>query len=297
MNFIPPQKLCLSGGGIRAVAFVGALEVLQKHKLLGNIKEYIGVSAGSLVGFLLAIGYTLQELKKLVIEFDFGLLRNIEPEDTLSFFEQYGLDNGANLQRLFESVVKQKGIPATITFQELRDLRPTIPAFRCYATDLTHCQPREFSFTATPSVKIVDALRASMCLPFYFLPVIDPITGHYLSDGGLMNNYPMVFLTEQEKRVSLGLMFSGEHVENKTIENFYDFLLQIFACMYIPKIRQIQTTLSDRTILLPRGDFPPWNFEATKEERMELIQAAAAATERFLETRNRRTPFRRYSVA
>ena len=297
MNFIPPQKLCLSGGGIRAVAFVGAMEVLQKHKLLGNIKEYIGVSAGSLVGFLLAIGYTLQELKKLVIEFDFGLLRNIEPEDTLSFFEGYGLDNGANLQRLFESVVKQKGIPATITFQELRDLRPTFPAFRCYATDLILCQPREFSIAVTPTVKILDALRASMCLPFYFTPTEDPLTGHLLGDGGLMNNYPMVFLTEEEQASALGLMFSGDHAENKTIEHFYDFLLQIFACIFMPRIRDISATLSERTIQLPLGDFPSWNFEATKEERLILIQAAAKTTEEFFERRNRIKPLRRFSVA
>jgi NTE family protein len=297
MNLIPPRKLCLSGGGIRAVAFVGALEVLQKKKLLANIKEYIGVSAGALIGFLLAIGYTLQELKRLVLEFDFGLIRNLEPENTLSFLEHYGLDNGANLERLFESVTKQKGIPATVTFQELKELRPTFPAFRCYATDLETCQEREFSLQKSPMVKIVDALRASMCLPFYFTPTQDPITGHLLGDGGLMNNYPMVFLTEEEQRHSLGLMFSSEHAENKSIDHFYDFLLQIFACIYMPRIRSITASLSDRTILLPLGDFPAWNFEATKEERLTLIKAAAEATERFLARGNKTLPFRRYSVS
>jgi NTE family protein len=297
MNIIPPRKICLSGGGIRAVAFVGALEVLQKRKLLVNVKEYIGVSAGSLIGFLLAIGYTLSELKKIVLEFDFGLIRNLEPENTLIFLEQYGLDNGANLQRLCEVVMKQKGIPSTITFQELSEIKPPLPAFRCYATDLTTCQPREFSLKATPSVPIILALRASMCLPFYFTPIEDPITGHLLGDGGLINNYPMVFLEEDEQKYALGLMFSGEHAEQKVIEHFYDFILQIFACIYMPRIREIQKTLSENTILLPLGDFPSWNFEATKEERQILIQAALEATEDFLKRGNQRRPFRRFSVA
>jgi NTE family protein len=297
MNFIPPRKICLSGGGIRVVAFVGALEVLAKNKLLNHVNEYIGVSAGALIGFLLSIGYTLQELKKLVLEFDFGLIRNLEPENTLEFLEHYGLDNGANLNRLCESVMRQKNILPTTTFLELSHIRPPLPSFRCFATDLTTCQPREFSLSTTPNVKIIDALRATMCLPFYFTPIEDPITGNLLSDGGLMNNYPMVFLPADEHKYALGMMFSGEHAENKQIDHFYDFIMQMFACIYMPRIRQIKKNLSERTILLPLGDFPSWNFEATKEERANLIQAAKEATEKFLLEGNRSKSFRRYSVA
>lgn len=295
MNIIPPRKICLSGGGIRAVAFVGALEVLNKYKLLNHVVEYIGVSAGALVGFILSIGYTLQEVKKIVLELDFGIIRNIEAESTLEFLERYGLDNGENLIRLCEAVMKQKNIPSTTTFLELSKIRPI--TFRCFATDLNTCTPREFSVSATPNVKILDGLRASMSLPFYFQPVQDPTTGNLLSDGGLINNYPMVFLSEEEQNHSLGMIFSCDHVENKAVEHVYDFIQQLFACVYMPRIRNIKKQLGDRTILLPNGDFPSWNFEATKEERAELIESAARATEDFLKKGNSRKPFRRYSVA
>lgn len=297
MNLIPPKRICLSGGGIRAVAFVGALEVLQKQNLLSYVTEYVGTSAGALISFLLAIGYTLQELRKLVLEFNFSLVRNLEPENTFSFLETYGVDNGENLQKLCESVMRQKGIPATITFEELSQIRPPLPGFRCFATDLTTCEPREFSLKKTPKVPIVTALKASMSLPFYFVPIEDPMTGHLLTDGGVMNNYPMVFLSEEEQRHSLGLMFSAEHAQNKEIESLFDFVMQMLACVYMPRIRTIKKTLEERTISLPRGDFPPWNFEATKEERLELLQAAAEATEEFLKKGARTKPFRRSSVS
>lgn len=297
MNFIPPKKICLSGGGIRAVAFVGALEVLQKYNLLAHVTEYVGVSAGALIGFLLAIGYTLQELRLLVVEFDFSLIRNFSPEHTLGFLESYGIDDGENLSRLCEATMRQKNIHAGITFRELSEIRPPLPAFRCYATDLTTCKPREFSVAKTPDVPIVIALKASMSLPFYFTPIQDPITGHLLTDGGVMNNYPMVFLSEEEQRHSLGLMFSADHAEKKDVENLFDFVNQMLACVYIPKIRRIRTHLAERTILLPRGEFPPWYFEATKEEREELVQAATEATERFLLQGARKPPYRRFSVS
>jgi NTE family protein len=297
MNIIPPRKICFSGGGIRAVAFVGALEVLQKRGLLTHVDEYIGISAGALIGFLLAIGYTLPELRKLVLEFDFSLVRNLDPEQSLSFLDTFGVDDGSNLTKLFESVMRQKGLASTITFQELSQIRPPLPAFRCFATNLNTCLPREFSLKVTPTVKIIDAMRASMSLPFYFMPVEDPITGHFLTDGGVMNNYPMVFLSEEEQRHSLGLMFSAEHAENKEIETLFDFVMQMMACIYMPRIRTIKKMLAERTILLPRGEFPPWNFEATKEERADLLASAAAATEKFLQAGTRKKPFRRFSVS
>lgn len=297
MNFIPPKRICLSGGGIRAVAFVGALEVLEEENLLVHVTEYVGTSAGALICFLLSIGYTLQELRRLVLEFDFSLVRNLEPETSFEFLETFGLDNGQNLQKLCESVMKQKNISSSCTFEELARLHPPVPAFRCFATDINTCRPREFSIRTTPDVSIITALKASMSLPFYFVPVEDPDTGHLLTDGGVMNNYPMVYLTEEEQRHSLGLMFSGDHAENKEVETFLDFVMQMMACVYMPRIRMIQQTLSERTILLPKGEFPPWNFEATKEERSELLEAAARATRKFLRKGTRSKPFRRFSVS
>jgi predicted acylesterase/phospholipase RssA len=136
-----------------------------------------------------------------------------------------------------------------------------------------------------------------MSLSFYFIPVKDPLTGNYLTDGGALNNYPMVFLTEEEQRHAIGLMFSGTHTEDKKIETLFDFMLQLYACVYMPRIRHITKTLADRTILLPHGDYPAWNFEATEEERIHLIQGAAKATEEFLQKGNQVKPFRRYSVS
>ncbi len=58
--FIPPRRIVLSGGGMRAVAHIGALQVLEARGHLAHVKEYVGVSAGAFLAFCLAIGYTLK---------------------------------------------------------------------------------------------------------------------------------------------------------------------------------------------------------------------------------------------
>ena len=297
MMRIPPKRICLTGGGIRVVACIGALEVLQEQNLLRNVKEYVGISAGAFISAAMCIGYTLSELKKICLEFDWGLIRHVDEESGFLFFESFGFDDGSRMILLLESILRQKKVSKDITFSELKERNPRGPLLRCYATDLYRCCIREFSVKETPTVRIVDALRASMGMTFYFTPVHDPVTGHLLTDGGIINNYPMAFLTEQEQNESMGFTFSGDHTRKETVSEITDYFQQIFASMYVSRNEPVNEKTAEQTILLPKGEFPSWNFEATREERLELMIAAAEATREFLKKGPKRpVPMRRYSV-
>lgn len=297
MYVIPPKRICLSGGGIRAVAFLGALELLQEKGLLRCVKEYVGISAGAFICFGICIGYTLEEMKQIGYEFDFSHIRSVNEEAALEFLENYGIDTGENLIRLFESILKQKGFEPEITFEQFYERKPDAPLFRCYATDLVTCLPREFSVEATPDVSLVKALRATMSLPLYFSTVEDPVTGHHLTDGAVLDTYPMAFLSEAERTESLGFVFSNTHVEHREIHEPWDFLQQMLACIYLPRARRNLKESGKNTVVIPNGDFPSWNFEASTEQRKKLAQEAADATQKFLETFHQ-TPkiTRRYSA-
>ena len=78
MYILPPKRICLSGGGIRTIAYVGALEVLASHGLLKNVREYVGVSAGAFIAFTICVGFTFEEINKIALQYDFGALRNME---------------------------------------------------------------------------------------------------------------------------------------------------------------------------------------------------------------------------
>jgi predicted acylesterase/phospholipase RssA len=54
--------LVLSGGGIRGVAHIGMLKVLEGHGLLDDIELVVGTSAGSIIGAMFALGYTPDEM-------------------------------------------------------------------------------------------------------------------------------------------------------------------------------------------------------------------------------------------
>ncbi len=61
------KNLVFEGGGVKGIAYVGALEVLEKEGILGSIERVAGTSAGAMVAVLVALGYTATELSLIHI--------------------------------------------------------------------------------------------------------------------------------------------------------------------------------------------------------------------------------------
>jgi NTE family protein len=87
------RNLVFEGGGVKGVAYVGALKELEKRDILANIERIGGTSAGAINAVLLAAGYTPTETTKILFGLDFrnflddnwGVIR-----DTKRLIEQFG---------------------------------------------------------------------------------------------------------------------------------------------------------------------------------------------------------------
>lgn len=298
---IPPKRIVLTGGGLRTLAHFGALEVLGKKGLLKNVKEWVGVSAGAMVGLCVVIGYTIEEIKNAVIDFDFSILQNAHPELVLNFFSSYGVDTGETLEKLITSLLRVRGHPPDITFQQWATKYPNAPTLRCFASDLNTGNVKEFSLEKTPETSFLFAIRASMSLPFYFVPVKDPETGHLLVDGGLIQNYPMNCLTEEEKESALGISFRYSQNTEEKIEDFPDFLNQIYNSGFNPRTYQVQEEHKFQTIVVRSQAMTAYNFDLTKEFREAQIETGRVAAHEYCENYlkllfEHKKPVRRYSV-
>jgi predicted acylesterase/phospholipase RssA len=296
---LPPKRIVLTGGGLRTLGYFGVLEVLTKKGLLKQVKEYIGVSAGALVGFCAMLGYSIEEMQKVVTEFDFSILQNVHPELMLEFFSQYGVDTGEQLEKFLKSLLRIKGHPIEMTFRQWSASHSV--RLRCYATDLNTGKIKEFSLEKTPDISLVFALRTSMSLPLYFVPVKDPETGHLLVDGGLIQNFPMNYLTEEEKETALGISFLYSKDAKEEIPDFVSFLAQLYNCGFNPRTYQVQNENKLRCVIIPTGSMSAYNFQLTKEFREELISLGRVAAEEYCNTYMKqlfehKRPIRRFSV-
>ena len=303
INMIPPRRLILSGGGVKVTSLVGALKVLNNSGFLKSVKEVCGVSAGAFLAFMLSTGYPIEKIETLILDLSFGVIRNMTPEAFIEFPERFGIDDGQNLTKFLESILRVVlKLDPGITFEDLGKINVVGKKnLRCWATDLDTQSSREFSAALTPTVKVIDALKASMCLPLYFIPVKDPINGHLLSDGGIVGNLPLVYLTENECRESLSLGFIREKpmcAEGECPQDLMGFMNAVLGSLAGSKNDILLEKWKHNIIRVPVEEFPSWNFEASREDRLMLLSKGMIAATKWLssDTSGSRIILRRHSL-
>src|SRR5919202_3558056 len=169
-----------SGGGIKGLAFAGALQAAAE----AGYDEWVklaGTSAGAITAMALAVGYDAQSLRAALDVFDFasipdyGALGKLEIPFNLARSD--GVTQGKALRAWIEKLLAEAPRPAT-TFGELEPER-----LRVVGVDLAHTRmvvfphdvglyvdeddrpllPEEFS--------IAEAVRISAGFPYFFPPL------------------------------------------------------------------------------------------------------------------------------
>jgi len=278
----------LSGGGICAMAHVGALVELSKHVPLSSIKEWMGVSAGSIVSMCLCIGYTLDELYEFCVGFDFT---NIKEMDSIpGWILHFGLDTGERLHKLITACLHVKGLSSDLTFQQLHDTFGK--SLRVVATDLNHAVPITFSPTDTPMYCVADAVHASMSAPYYFQPFLCPQTGHYLVDGAVISNYPLFVLPKEEhsRTMSILIRTSVEKVKDIMELGIDELITRPLNVSNVEKGNIESRFYDSRLIQIQLGEINILDFSFDEETKNKIITKGRDAVLEFF---NKRVPLKR----
>ncbi len=204
----PYKNLVFEGGGIRGLAYAGALKVLEEEGIIKNIQNVAGSSAGAIAGLMVSLGYGSHEidsiLNKLKIQ-QFNDGKNIVGKIN-RFKYEYGVFKGEKFESWLSVLIKNKTANSNITFAELHQMHINNNAYKdlyCTGTNITRQRLEVFSWQNTPSMKLKTAVHISGCIPIYFTPVaVDSLwqevaikdnKNHYelFVDGGMLCNYPV----------------------------------------------------------------------------------------------------------
>ncbi len=177
--------LVLSGGGVKGYAHLGVLKVLEKE----NIKiDYItGTSIGAFIGTLYSIGYSVDEIEKLLDDLNIGnFLENVTDNTNLSLdkkesLKKYSVHLSFDNELNFSFPKGLKGI-GKYEYMDSFDNFP-IP-LRIVATNLNTGETKAFS-----KGDVAKVLIASMSIPSIFEPM--KIDGEIYVDGLVTRNLPV----------------------------------------------------------------------------------------------------------
>jgi NTE family protein len=293
-----------SGGGIKGLAFAGALQAASEAGY-GEWGKLGGTSAGAITAMALAVGYDAQGLHEVLDAFDFAKIADYGRAGPLSeaenFFVRHALTHGEVLHEWIRELLANAPHPARV-FGELE-----ADKLRVVGTDLVHARmvvfPQDVSLYVdehgSPLVPaefpIADAVRISAGYPYFFPPLKlrDARTGKdgALVDGGVAAAFPVFLFDKPEPRhPTWGFrLFGGSAPETPTYNAIdgLDWPLDMLRGVLDTSINALDTlelkSFGDRVVAIPTGAVPTLQFSLSEAQKTFLYDSGYETAKAFFD--------------
>ncbi len=244
------RNLVFEGGGIKGIAYGGALKELENRGVLKGITRTAGTSAGAIQACLLALGYSPEEILNIVSNTSVESFNDdgFVVKASKRLFKEFGWFKGESFLKKMEDVIFERTGNPNLTFAELHKLAITFPFRDLYVTGSNLSQQKlvVFSHETHPNMRIADAVRVSMSIPIYYKGIwldrqgkvyekSNQNTDLYV-DGGLLANFP------------IDIFDNKKYSENKNDEAFFN--IQTLG-MRLERCSQIDHEISHKEGLAP----------------------------------------------
>ena len=292
-----------SGGGIKGLAFAGALQAAQEAGY-DEWAQLAGTSAGAITAMALAVGYDAKALATQLETFDFSTIADYGPagpiSEALNFVFRHGLTHGQVLYDWIRELLAAAPNPAT-KFGELGG------RLRVVGTDLAHSRmvvfpddvglyvdehdrplvPEEFP--------IAEAVRISAGYPYFFPPLKlrDAVTKRdgVLVDGGVVSSFP-VFLFDKPRpqHPTWGFrLFDGSAPEAPTYRAIdglnwpVDMLKGVIDTAINALDKLEERSFSNRIVSIATGSIPALQFALTDAQKRFLYDSGYQTAKAFFD--------------
>ena len=201
-------NLVLEGGGMKGIAYAGALEVLDSLGISDSIERVAGTSSGAMNGMMYALGYSGKEIRHLNLNTNFGKYNQVGFPligGLIRVKKTYGYYKTDKLIEDLGTVMAAKGFSPDLTFEELyiaHQSGKNVKLLYLTGANLTDQKTEVFSHETYPTMQVLDAVRISISIPMYFEAVFMQPDGSLVEkndadsttkimvDGGVLDNYP-----------------------------------------------------------------------------------------------------------
>lgn len=299
-NF-PYRNLVFEGGGVKGLAYAGAVDVLDQAGISSQIERVGGASAGAITATLVSLGYTGAEVTQTFMNMDFTKFEDgglLGPERLL---KEYGWYKGDYFLNFIEEQIERKTGNARSTFAEVR--RPEFKDLYVVGTELTQQLSVVFSHESSPDMAIADAVRISMSIPLFF--AARKVGDNVFCDGGVLNNYPITLFDEQrylsnqsgdpDEEVDTDEDITnqetlGFHLDNLShppvyaIKNLFHFVGDVYEAIINIQRDLLMSNPDDvkRSVFIDNLGIKTTDFKLTDAQKLALIKSGKDATEKYL---------------
>jgi hypothetical protein len=311
------HTLVFGSSGTLFYAYLGALEGLFTDCSIKKIKNFIGSSGGGLLATFLALGSNITELHEMILSSDLSLDidkimdgSNYSMKNLYNLINHYGANSGDALYESLCNMAKKITGKNDITFDQL--YITTGKNLVLTGSNISQHKLFYFNRLTTPNMKIIDALRITICVPFFFRPI--RYEDAYYIDGGATSPYPIDFIYTRtfkqinyddikkmdddqilsgtigfkiitDSSIQLFNDFANENTFQMEKKNIIDFFTKVFSLCNDSVLKyQLNNKNKNSTILINAKRFSNDDiiFNYSIEDKKELCDMGHKASIEFL---------------
>jgi len=198
------RNLVFEGGGVKGIAYIGAMSVLENRGILKDIRRVGGTSAGAINALIFALGCSIPEQREILSSTDFASFK----DSSFWFFtniqrlvKKFGWYKGDYFENWVGDLIEKKLNKRNATFGDLRE-KEELPDLYITGTNLTTQYAEVFSYERNADMPLAKAVRISMSIPLFFASMGYGNRQDVYVDGGVLRNYP-VKLFDREKYIDI----------------------------------------------------------------------------------------------
>lgn len=278
------KNLIISSGYINILSLLGGIIYLNEKNILKDIKCYYGCSISSIIIVMLALNYTIEEIKDFIIKFNF--IKLIGDYNFFNFINNYGFSLGENRDIIIQSIIIYKLGKNNLnyTFKQLYEDKNI--ELNLFATCIEDNILWKFSYNSNENIPIWKALLASINIPFIFTPV--EINNKKFIDGSVINNYPINFIPDNEINETIGLYIDYKYKLNLKKLNLSDNLEYYINTLFLHIIKKKNIFFMNTIKITLPNDFTLYEFDfnISDDDKNKLIDNGYNITKNYFKINN-----------
>jgi NTE family protein len=313
----PKVDLVLEGGGVKGIGLVGAVLKLSESGYV--FPRVAGTSAGAIVAALVAAhqvaGKPLKNLEAIMASVDYNRFQDEEPLEQLTgvagkitaLLLHMGIAKGDYLVEWLGNELADLGVHtfADLAIGDADDPGTGLPAdqrFRLvvHTSDISRGAlvrlPWDYPYYGVKdpgSMRVVDAVRASMSIPFFFRPVSFPTPEGKATwvDGGMLSNFPITVFDRTDGKAqrwpTWGIKLSARPAAvqvDRPAGNDFELAKSCVQTLLTgwDRYHLDDENVTARTVFVDCGSMNATNFAITTAEQSKLCDAGRSAATSYL---------------
>lgn len=282
INHTPFNSLCLSGGCVKGLIMLGSIQYLLESDKLKDIKNFSCTSVGSIIAYLICIGYQpIEILTSILVN---KIIEKMQDINIVSALKKEGITDYGIVNKYLENMTFLK-VGKKVLMKDIKEVYGKNLSITTY--NITKKCREDITSETYPDMDCLDAIRMSCNVPILFGNF--KYNDNYYIDGWFTDNFPILKLVENPDNMVLGITIEYENsfdldsTDYNIVNYMYDLITLNNHLLQKEKIKSMIDKYTNFRVHFLKNKISTFDFNLDTTKKLDLFSEGYIEMKKFLQ--------------